>query len=395
MRIRLMALGTTLAASLAAQGSGPAFGWVGVRAGSLSFDPQEHLDAATFLGGQGGLVFDQQRYGLSLEGLVAHPKGEFSPDAKLNHSEFSATFLTGLAGDSLGTFWPYLGLGLGRISVSQLTPTTHIRDTGQASAIHASFGFLHRPGLHLIWGVEGRYLVTVTNQDRKELQTSVMLGMTWGGKQATQRPVADRPPPEVEIPPPPVVAVAPPPPVLPPPAPEPAPLPAPPPPIVKAAPPPDIPAPTVELALPPPPPPPPVLAPIPMAIAPVKPAKSAADASILNQRLDALRKGDMTKALELGRQRIKAIPEHHWTIRLEIANLPSTLANAVRAFSPGEPDLFIAPIKLRGGTTAYQLFLGDYASKAEAERAARSVPSFFLEGGQRPKPFLGTSIPTQ
>jgi septal ring-binding cell division protein DamX len=101
----------------------------------------------------------------------------------------------------------------------------------------------------------------------------------------------------------------------------------------------------------------------------------------------------MPRALELGRKRIEAIPAHHWTIRLEIADLPSTLKNAVAAFPGTEPDLFIAPIKLRGGKTSYQLFLGDYPSKADAERAARSVPSFFLEGGQRPKPFSGTGLP--
>ena len=103
----------------------------------------------------------------------------------------------------------------------------------------------------------------------------------------------------------------------------------------------------------------------------------------------------MAKAVELGQARIRAIPPQGWTIRLEIANLPSTLQHAVEAFPAGKPDLFIAPIKLRGGKIAYQLFLGEYASKAEAERAARAVPSQFLEGGQRPKPLLGTGIPTQ
>jgi septal ring-binding cell division protein DamX len=89
------------------------------------------------------------------------------------------------------------------------------------------------------------------------------------------------------------------------------------------------------------------------------------------------------------------MPARRWTIRLEIANLPATLKNAVVAFPGRKPDLFIAPIKLRGGKTAYQLFLGDYATKAEAEQAARSVPAVFLEGGSRPKPFLIGEIPSQ
>jgi septal ring-binding cell division protein DamX len=103
----------------------------------------------------------------------------------------------------------------------------------------------------------------------------------------------------------------------------------------------------------------------------------------------------MAKALELGTKHIDALPGQRWTIRLEIANLPSTLKNAVAAFPGKEPDLFIAPIKLKGGKTAYQLFLGDYASKAEAERAAKAVPAFFLEGGQRPRPYQLSAIPAQ
>jgi septal ring-binding cell division protein DamX len=112
------------------------------------------------------------------------------------------------------------------------------------------------------------------------------------------------------------------------------------------------------------------------------------------ERLAALRQGDLARAVALGRQRIQAIPAQGWTLRLEIANLPATLQHAVEVF-PGQPDLFIAPIRLRGGRTAYQLFLGDYASQAEAERAARAVPAPFLEGGQRPKVLLAAEIPTQ
>ena len=117
--------------------------------------------------------------------------------------------------------------------------------------------------------------------------------------------------------------------------------------------------------------------------------------SALVERLDSLRQGDLGKALELGQKRIKAIPAHHWTIRLEVANLPATLKSTVEAFKALNPDLFVASIKLRSGKIAYQLFLGEYASKAEAESAAKAVPSIFLEGGEQPIPFLSTRIPTQ
>ncbi|MFZ1377711.1 MAG: SPOR domain-containing protein, partial [Geothrix sp.] len=129
--------------------------------------------------------------------------------------------------------------------------------------------------------------------------------------------------------------------------------------------------------------------------APATPAAPKPSGSEVTRRLDALRLGDMPKALELGKKHIDSLSAQRWTIRLLIANLPSTLKNAVVAFPGKEPDLFIAPIKLKGGKTAYQLFLGDYASKAEAERAAKAVPAFFLEGGQRPKPYPISGIPAQ
>ena len=131
-----------------------------------------------------------------------------------------------------------------------------------------------------------------------------------------------------------------------------------------------------------------------MAVAPVVVKAAVADPHLI-ERLDALRLGDMPKATDLGRKRIEATPANHWTIRLEIANLPATLKNAVAAFPGQDPDLFIAPIKLKNGKVAYQLFLGTYPSKAAAERAAGAVPAFFLEGGQRPKPYLVSGIPAQ
>jgi hypothetical protein len=109
--------------------------------------------------------------------------------------------------------------------------------------------------------------------------------------------------------------------------------------------------------------------------------------------LAALLAEDMTKALDLGRRRVGAMPATHWTLRLEIANLPATLKHAAEAFQGAQPDLFIAPIKLKGGRTAYQLFLGEYASRAEAEAAAKRVPGFFLEDGQRPRVLQVREIP--
>jgi hypothetical protein len=102
----------------------------------------------------------------------------------------------------------------------------------------------------------------------------------------------------------------------------------------------------------------------------------------------------MPRALELSREHIKGMPARHWTIRLEVARQAFTLKNAAWAF-PGVPNLFIAPIQLRGGTTANQLFMGDYSSKEEAERGIRAVPTYFLKGRQRPIPFQVSDIPAR
>jgi hypothetical protein len=380
---------TTVTASLVAQGNDQGFRWLGVRAGSLSFDTQEGVSAAPFFGAQGGLVFDQQHYGISFEGLVSRPKSDLYPDKKLSHSEFSVTFLSGLSGDSASHFWPYLGLGLGGISVPKVSPSTLLVQNTKGGTAHVSLGLLHRPVQGFIWGIEGRYLLTFTPKDLRELQGSLMAGFTWGGRPSSPKPKTEplSPAPEVMTPAPPTVEVAAPPPPPPAVAAATPPPPAPPPPPPTPAPPPAVTTPLVVAA------PPPELPPAPARRK--QPEATASAGSTVTERLDALLLGDMTKSIELGRKRIEAIPARHWTIRLEIANLPATLKNAVVAFHGGKPDLFVAPIKLRGGKIAYQLFLGDYPSQAEAERAAKGVPAFFLEGGQRPKPFLGTGILTQ
>lgn len=396
MQIRHVAAWTLLAVSLAAQETTAGFKWLGLRGGSMSFDPQERVTTAPLLGGQGGMVFDQQRYGLSLEGYSSQPESGLVKGRKLNHSLVSVTLMSGLSGNSSSRFWPYFGLGLGSTTVAKSDPSTLVISTGAATEAHASFGFVHRPLRGLIWGAEGRYVVTFSNPGLSAFQGTALLGLAWGGSQTARRSEAQPPPPPappaVEAPSPrplPVVDTAPPPPPPPPqrpapaPAPKPVPAPVPKPPIL------------VVEATPPPPSTTPVPAPTPGAVKPTAIAKPEEAGSTLTERLDALRREDVAKALVLGKKRIQAIPAQYWTLRLEVANLPSTLKGAVGAFPAGEPDLFIAPIQLRGGKTAYQLFLGEYPTRAAAERAARAVPAFFLEGGNRPKPLLVKDIPSK
>ncbi|MFZ1377851.1 MAG: hypothetical protein WAS25_14785, partial [Geothrix sp.] len=191
MRTRQLILWTALAASLAAQEGVPGYKWVGLQAGSLSPDTQTNLQTSPFFGLQGGLLFDEKRYGLSFQALVASPKSDLAPGKSLSQSEVSATLLTGLSGDAASRFWPYLGLGLGAVSIPRIDTATGLQKTLKAGTAHMSLGFHHRPGLGLIWGAEGRYVFTFANADLKEMQGAVMVGFAWGARRA----VAPRPEP--------------------------------------------------------------------------------------------------------------------------------------------------------------------------------------------------------
>lgn len=403
----------------------PGFNWLGLQAGTLAFDPVTNLRANGFFGFQGGRVFDGHRFGLSLEALSSHPKSDLLPGQNLAYTSVSLSHLTGFSSDPGARFWPYFGQGLGTLSVPRISSVTTELKTVKAPEVHASLGFLHRPGGGFIWGLEGRYVFAFSNPDLKESRGSVLVGFTWGGAPRSAAPAPTAPPeptagfvstptarPEPQTAPLPVAAAAPealarplksdprppaapapvvsaPPPVaqpLPvePPAPTPRPMEPgsqPPPPSVVPAGPVVLPVP-VPVAAPPVPIPAPVPAPARSEAAQEGSAGAEADRTL---RLKALRQGDLATALDLSRAHIQALPADRWTLRLEVATLPSTLKTAVEAFPGGAADLFIAPLRLSGGRTGYQVFLADYPSRAEAERAVRAVPPVFLEGGQRPQ----------
>ena len=414
LRLRwILSLG--LAAHLGAQEAPAGFKWAGLQVGTLSGDFREHLDPALGIGGQLGWVLDSGRYGFSLEGQRSSPKSDLFPGLTFHHTEASATFLSGLSGDGSSRFWPHLGLGVGALRYPQLEASTHTAKSHTAATVHAAIGLLHRPRGPFIWGVEGRYLVALTKRDLSETRFSLMAGFTWGGSApatpavatapAPASPSAPTPAPAVvpapvpasAVVPAPVPASAPAPVLRPVPAPEAAAPPSAPAPVLRPVPPPS-PAPAVVAPVPAPSvsaPPVPVAAPLPQVAPPAPAPATATEGALREARLEALRRGQMDRALELGRVRLRAIPAGHWTLRLEIANLPATLRTAVEAYGAVRPDLFIAPIRLRNGATAYQLFLGDYPTRAAAERAAQAVPAAFREGGQRPLPLLATQIPTQ
>lgn len=462
-----VSLGMGLAASLAAGEGDPGFKWLGLRAGTLFFDPPENAGSAVFLGAQGGMVFEGRRHGFTFDGFQYTTKSSLAPGVNLNHRGASATFLSGLSEDPGSPLWPYMGLGLGTFSVPEVDPLTLAQTSTRTTTAHVSLGFVQRPGGGFIWGMEGRAVSRLPIKALQEIQVTFLLGYIWGGRSST--PLADvssTPPPPMappdvtalpsagtpsaQSPAPPTASARPVPSPTPTAVPAPTPIPAAPAPaalapvIVASAPtmpelapvmtgapsaepaPPTAPTPSVQSPAPagvmarpmaPPPstaiplpipaaPEPASLAPVIVASAPTvpepapvmtgaAPAEPAPTDSTATERVEALLRGDIPRALELSRRHIGSLPARHWTIRLEVASLTVTLKNAVRAFPGATPDLFIAPIQLRGGKTANQLFLGDYVSKEEAERAARAVPTYFLKGRQRPIPFLVSDIPAQ
>lgn len=392
-------LGMGLAASLAAGEGDPGFKWLGLRTGTLFFDSPENAGSAVLLGAQGGMVFQGQHHGFSFEGFQYKSENSLLPGVKLRHRGVSATFLSGLSDDPASSMWPYLGLGLGALSVPEVDPLTRTQTSTRATAAHVSLGFIQRHGDMFIWGLEGRLISRPPLKTLQEIQASFLLGFTWGGPSTASSADRSMPPREAVAPPP----VAPPVVTAPPPAPRPSvknpvaptalarPMVSPTPTTVPTSTPiPATPAPLAPVILPTAPP---VAQPAPAIPAPA-PAKSALSVSTAAGLVEALRRGDIPRALELSRKHIEGIPTGHWTLRLEVARLTLTLKNAAWAF-PGVPDLFIAPIQLRGGMTANQLFLGDYSSKEEAERGTKAVPTYFLKGRQRPIPFQVSDIPAQ
>lgn len=469
--ILAMGLGISLAASPGPEAGGPGFKWLGLRAGTVFFDPTENAGSPILLGLQGTLVFEGGRHGISLDGCQYQTKSSILPGAKPRYQAFSASFLTGLSEDPAAALWPYLGLGLGTLRSSETDPLTFTQTTTRATTVHASLGFVQRSGAALFWGMEGRAIFRLPARSLQEIQASLLLGYTWGARPAVppappaapaQVPAAGRPAATSAVPeseplpaalsqaspqeptrpaataastdgsapvpestpsgPVPLALVL---------APTTVPVPAPQPPApgpassreparpTAAAAPTAGPAPAEEAAAPSRGPSTPT-SPSPASMPPVRgttpvptsgspsaalvdppppsaeavPLKAAPTGSNPEDRLAALRRGDIPRAQDLSRAYLETLPADHWTLRLEAARRDITLKNAAWAY-PGRPDLFLAPLQVRDGRSIHQLFLGVYASKAEAEQALRAVPAYFLKDRLRPFPLKVSDIPAR
>lgn len=399
-------LGVGLAANLSAAEDAPGFQWLGPRVGTRFFDASENNGNSPSLGAQGGLVFKGEQYGLSLEGFQYRSGNALLPGAKLRREGASLTFLSGAPAGSL---WPYLGLGLGTLRVPEVDPLTFATTTTRATEAHLSLGFVDRQGRGFIWGLEGRSIFRLPIKSLHEIQVSLLAGFSWGGGAPAPAPPS-APSPRKALASPSAAITGP-------EAPQAAPSPVTGRPVAR------VPGraipdavPTTPDAVPPaastavplsampavegPAPAPAADAPAPQAASseaaarPMASAPAAVAAGSAIGRLEALRRGDIPLALDLSRAYLQTLPASHWTLRLEAARLDVTLKNAAWAF-PGKPDLFIAPLQLRDGKSMNQLFLGDYGTRVEAERALRTVPTYFQKDRLRPFPIQVSDIPAR
>jgi len=115
----------------------------------------------------------------------------------------------------------------------------------------------------------------------------------------------------------------------------------------------------------------------------------------LPERLEAIKKGDLTKALAQGEQHVKDAPAEHWVMRLEIACQGDTIKRVTELFKEGKPDLFLLPMTLRDGRTCYQVLYGNFPSKDAAEREGKHLPAAFMAERNHPKVFRFPEIPRE
>ncbi len=125
------------------------------------------------------------------------------------------------------------------------------------------------------------------------------------------------------------------------------------------------------------------------------PPKPVVIGTSIPERLEAIRKGDLVLAAKQGEKLLQETKDKQWALRLEIACEAESLKKILDAFPDGMPDLFITPITLKDGRNCYQIFYGTYLTRRESMKVSKGLPATFLAGGDRPKPFKLTQIPTQ
>ena len=143
----------------------------------------------------------------------------------------------------------------------------------------------------------------------------------------------------------------------------------------------------------PPPPPAPGTEPVPTALEPVaKPDGGArlAGRSATQSGLEAYRAGDLPTAADRWRQELLAKSPGTFSLQVLAACEEKTLRRLQERIQPS-PSLFLVSAEM-GGLMCYRVLWGTYPDREAASRAIASVPSYFLDGGDRPWPVPLSSL---
>ncbi len=97
------------------------------------------------------------------------------------------------------------------------------------------------------------------------------------------------------------------------------------------------------------------------------------------QRLAAMKAGDLPLAKQLSQNQL--MPSKAWLVRVELASQASTIQQAAHLLAPHQEKLLLLP---HAGGTAFQLVLGPFHTKVQAEAARKGLPSAFFQDGKRP-----------
>lgn len=102
---------------------------------------------------------------------------------------------------------------------------------------------------------------------------------------------------------------------------------------------------------------------------------------------------ELSKAYAQGKAHKATLLKGSWTLRLEIACQQETVENATKLLVAAGVTHYSLPIKMKDGKVCTQIFSGSYKTRKEAEAHVKGLPSAFLSGGNKPRPFQVAEIP--
>jgi hypothetical protein len=121
-----------------------------------------------------------------------------------------------------------------------------------------------------------------------------------------------------------------------------------------------------------------------------KPEGTLKSSSGYQAGFDAFQAGDFGKAAALWQRDWQSRRPGGFTLQVMVACKEATLRN-LRPLIPTSDRLFLASVRVNDGT-CYKVLWGTYASRAQAESAAPTVPALFTSGGNNPWPVPLSSL---